>query len=132
MVKIRSALLGLIAATAFSTIGLGQDIARPLVGQPATKVFTEGEPAQAIQRVMGRDYRSAIVAMGPRRTWSYNDVKTQDPYTVGYICKAHECGDHMMTVVFDKNGRAWVSVVDQGQIRFYGNPPEEVQKILRD
>jgi hypothetical protein len=52
--------------------------------------------------------------------------------TLAWVCKAHDCGDNQLYVLFAPGGsRAWGLLSAGGQQRFLGHPAEDVQAALK-
>jgi len=54
------------------------------------------------------------------------------PYTLAWVCKAHDCGDNQLYVLFAPEGRqAWGLLISAGDERkWLGNPDAAVQAAI--
>ena len=55
-----------------------------------------------------------------------------EPYTLAWVCKAHDCGDNQLYVLFAPGARqAWGLLISAGnQRRWLGNPDAAVQAAI--
>ncbi|MGH6736884.1 MAG: Ivy family c-type lysozyme inhibitor [Methyloceanibacter sp.] len=55
-----------------------------------------------------------------------------EPYTLAWVCKAHDCGDNQLYVLFAPAGRqAWGLLISGGdQRQWLGNPDAAVQAAI--
>jgi len=60
------------------------------------------------------------------------------PYTVGHICKPHDCGNHQMDVIFTARGtQSWALLSDRDQDNrpyrqtFLGTPDDTIANALK-
>ena len=49
-------------------------------------------------------------------------------YTLGWVCKAHDCGDNQLHVLFA--GAAWGLLTTSGQQKWLGNPAAAIQAAI--
>lgn len=53
-------------------------------------------------------------------------------YLLGYVCKAHDCGDNQLHVLFSPNGsRAWGLLVTGQQRRWLAKPDAAIQAAIQ-
>jgi hypothetical protein len=69
---------------------------------------------------------------GPSTPSQYVPVGAET-YTLGYVCKAHDCGDNQLYVLFSTGGKkAWGLLVTGGnQRKWLGHPDPAVQAAIQ-
>ena len=60
------------------------------------------------------------------------DVPIHDKvYTLGWVCKAHDCGDNQLHVLFAPDAaQAWGLLTTSGQQQWLGNPDAAIQAAI--
>jgi Inhibitor of vertebrate lysozyme (Ivy) len=60
------------------------------------------------------------------------DIKVGgEPYTLAFVCKAHDCGDNQLYVLFSPGGRrAWGLLIEGDQRRWLGRPDTAIQAAI--
>ncbi len=54
-------------------------------------------------------------------------------YTLGWMCKKHDCGDNQLNVLFAPGGtQAWGLLTASGQQQWLGNPDAAIQQAILD
>jgi hypothetical protein len=52
-------------------------------------------------------------------------------YTLGWVCKAHDCGDNQLHVLFAPGAtQAWGLLTTSGQQKWLGNPDAAIQTAI--
>ncbi len=55
-----------------------------------------------------------------------------EPYTLAWVCKAHDCGDNQLHVLFSPDGkRAWGLLITGQQRRWLGKPDAAIQAAIQ-
>ncbi len=55
-----------------------------------------------------------------------------ETYTLGWVCKAHDCGDNQLYVLFSPGGgRAWGLLVTGGNEKWLGGPDAAIQAAIK-
>jgi hypothetical protein len=55
-----------------------------------------------------------------------------ESYTLGWVCKAHDCGDNQLYVLFSPGGgRAWGLLVTGGNEKWLGRPDPAIQAAIK-
>lgn len=55
-----------------------------------------------------------------------------ETYTLGWVCKAHDCGDNQLYVLFAPGGsRAWGLLVTGGQEKWLGRPDAAIKAAIK-
>jgi hypothetical protein len=88
---------------------------------------------------------NAMLAGTSLPTWVKNYAKTFDGpsspskdvpiqgkvYTLGWVCKAHDCGDNQLHVLFAPGAaQAWGLLTLSGQQKWLGNPDAAIQAAI--
>lgn len=56
-----------------------------------------------------------------------------EKYTLAFTCKAHDCGDNQVYVLFAPGARdAWGMLIEEGKVRWLGEPDSTVQQAILD
>jgi hypothetical protein len=55
-----------------------------------------------------------------------------ESYTLGWVCKAHDCGDNQLYVLFSPGGgKAWGLLVTGGNEKWLGRPDAAIQAAIK-
>ncbi len=89
---------------------------------------------------------NAMLASASVPAWVKNYAKTFDgpsspskdvpignaTYTLGWVCKAHDCGDNQLHVLFaPAAAQAWGLLTAPGQQKWLGNPDAAIQTAIK-
>jgi hypothetical protein len=65
-------------------------------------------------------------------TPSTNVSVAGESYMLGYVCKAHDCGDNQFYVLFAPSGaQAWGLLITSGNQQWLGNPNDAIKTALQ-
>ncbi len=106
-----------------------QGLAREAEGKMVPELLARGRTAAALRRVLGERAHARAKAL-LRDGWVGTPAETNGDYVVGSVCKKHECTITSVSVAFDHAGNAWASILDNGRLTFYGDPPPDVRALL--
>ncbi len=129
----RAAFLFALLLAASSIHALGADAPKgpylsDLMKQPAHRAAWYGMLAGETPPSWVEDYAKTLD--GPP-TPSIAVEANDETYTLAYTCKANECGDNQLFVLFSPGGaKAWGLLVTGGRQKWLGAPDETIQKAI--
>jgi hypothetical protein len=120
--------LMLLAPTAASAAGEEKPYLYDLLGDhahlSAWNAMLAGETVPAWVKTYAKDFN------GP--TTPSKDVAVGgEPYTLAWVCKAHDCGDNQLYVLFAPGARAaWGLLISTGKRAWLGRPDPAIQAAI--